>query len=157
MAGRGCDVNVAELEQIGFVKAGSCSLEPSLKSGVRFTVSSHRKDRVLYAFAVDGQVKYIGSCDNAGTCFGSRMSRYQGIMGAGTNKRVVELVSSALAKGACVDLLVWKPVDEFSVHGLKVDLIKGLENPLIQRAKPEWNIQSKPAEASTILAGAVEQ
>jgi hypothetical protein len=92
-------MKASELEALGFVQAGTCVLDGALKSGVRFRLTSHQKDRVLYAFAVDGDVKYIGSCDNAETCFSSRMARYQGTMGAGTNKRIVALVGAALAKG----------------------------------------------------------
>lgn len=95
-------MKASELEAIGFVEAGACVLDSALKSGVRFALSTHKKDRVLYAFVVQHEVMYIGSCDNARTCFASRVARYQGIMGAGTNKRVVGFLREVLSKGHLV-------------------------------------------------------
>ena len=93
-------MSVAELVRVGFVEAGACTLDPVLKSGVRFTLHRHQADRVIYAFSVGDEVKYIGVCDNTKTCFSDRMSRYQGIMGAGTNKRVVGYIKAALGGGS---------------------------------------------------------
>lgn len=89
-------MNVADLVELGFAEAGTCTLDPVLKSGVRFTLHRHQADRVIYAFADGDEVKYIGVCDNTKTCFSDRMSRYQGITGAGTNERVVGQIKAAL-------------------------------------------------------------
>jgi hypothetical protein len=82
-------MNVAQLVELGFVEAGACTLDPALKSGVRFTLHRHQADRVIYAFAIDDEVKYIGVYDNTKPCFSDRMARYQGITGAGTNERLL--------------------------------------------------------------------
>jgi hypothetical protein len=74
-----------DLLALGFVRDGNCSLDPMLKSGVRFSILGLREDRVIYAFTVDTKVKYIGVCDNTATCFSNRMGRYQSLAGAGTN------------------------------------------------------------------------
>lgn len=74
-------LTVVELQALGFFEAGTCMLDQGLMSGVRFHVAVSKDARVIYAFAVDDQVKYIGVCDNSGTCLGHRMSRYQGMMG----------------------------------------------------------------------------
>jgi hypothetical protein len=74
-------MKAVDLAALGFVEAGTCVPDSVLKSGLRFTIHRHKKDRVIYAFLVDDEVKYIGVCDNTKTCFSDRMSRYQGIMG----------------------------------------------------------------------------
>ncbi len=128
------------LTALGFEVAGSCSLDKRLRSGVRFTTTRHQHERVIYAFAVDGNVKYIGVCDNTRTRFGTRMARYQGMTGAGTNKRVAGLLKRVLSRGSTVRILAWQPGRVVRVGDLRVDLVKGLENPLIALAAPEWNI-----------------
>ncbi len=142
-------MNVADLIELGFVEAGMCTRDPVLKSGVRFTLHRHQGDRVIYAFAVDDEVKYIGVCDNTKTCFADRMSRYQGIMGAGTNERVVGYIKAALGLGKAgssgsppkVRIFAWHPQEQLLVGKLPVDLVMGLEKPLIDLVKPAWNRQ----------------
>jgi hypothetical protein len=134
-------MNTQALIQIGFAPAGSCSIDPGLKGGVRFTLTHLRQERVIYAFTVNSETKYIGVCDNTETCFADRMSRYQGLIGAGTNKRIVALIKASLAQARTVQILAWKPSADLVVAGLRVDLVKGLENPLIGWARPEWNIK----------------
>jgi hypothetical protein len=125
----------------GFILAGRCSLDERLKGGVRFVLTGLRTDRVIYSFTLNDKVRYIGVCDNTSTSFADRMSRYQGLMGAGTNKRIVELMRAALAEGQAIDIYAWRPNQEVVVEGLSVDLVKGMENPLIGWAQPEWNIK----------------
>ena len=102
-------MTAAELCVLGFADAGTCSLDARLKSGVRFAITASKDVCVIYAFAVDDEVKYIGVCDNSGTCFAHRMSRYQGMMGAGTNKRIVGHLREALTQGSAVRLLSGVP------------------------------------------------
>ena len=56
------DMNAHALLQVGFTPAGTCSIEPRLKGGVRFALTVLRKVRVIYAFVVDNEAKYIGVC-----------------------------------------------------------------------------------------------
>ncbi len=91
-----------DLRVPGFVEAGACALDTSLKSGVRFTISHHREERVIYAFAVNDVIKYVGVCDSSQTCFAKRMSRYQGMMGAGTNRRIAGHLKKVLSQGSAV-------------------------------------------------------
>jgi hypothetical protein len=98
---------------------------------------------VIYSFALNDEVRYIGVCDDTSTSFAARMSRYQALSGAGQNKRIVELMRAALAKGQAIDIYAWRPNQEVVVEGLSVDLVKGMENPLIAWAQPEWNIRGK--------------
>ena len=69
------------------------------------------------------------------------MSRYQGLQGAGTNERITKKIKDCLKRGKAIKIFVLKPESTLQYKGLNVDLVKGLENPLIGRLKPEWNIQ----------------
>jgi hypothetical protein len=133
-------MNEHDLRMLGFVEAGMCSFDPGLKSGVRFSVTRSHGERVIYAFVVDEAAKYVGVCDNTKTCFASRMSRYQGMTCNGTNKRIAERVKRVLSQGSTVKIFVWRPEQQVRVGDLTIDLIKGIENPLISRIHPEWNI-----------------
>ena len=130
------------LSELGFRPAGNCSLDPSLKSGVRFHIHHLADERVIYACVVDGRVRYIGVCDSTKTTLRDRMGRYQSKVGAGTNKRITEIIQVCLSQGEKVEIFALKPEASLSFRELKVDLIKGLENPLLQAMQPEWNIQS---------------
>ncbi len=129
-----------DLLTLGFREVGECNLDKDLKSGVRFHINHLRDERVIYAYTVDGVVKYVGVCDSTKTTLKGRMARYQGMMGAGTNKRITGLIRKCLTEGQEVKILAWKPETSLGFKGLKVDLVKGLENPLIQEIEPEWNI-----------------
>lgn len=126
----------------GFEKVGECRLDPNLRSGIRFIVENLPNERVIYAYEVEGQVKYIGICDNTNTTLKNRMSRYQGLQGAGTNEKIAKRLKECLERGQPVKIYAWKPDTELKLKGVSIDLVKGLENPLIQELKPEWNIKS---------------
>ena len=129
-----------DLEDLGFGAVGSRSTDPKLKSGVRFEITALQDERAIYAFSVEGSVKYIGICDSSDTTLRARLSRYQSMVGAGTNKRIAGLIRQRLSDGHVVRILAWKPEAVFRVRELQVDLVKGLENPLIRALRPEWNI-----------------
>jgi hypothetical protein len=127
------------LAEIGFERAGAWRLESVAKSGVRFMLHAYRNDRVVYAFVVDDTVAYIGICDGSGTTLVDRMSRYQNMVGAGTNERVVGLIRQKLSEGREVLIYALKPAPGPKHLNFAVDYIKGLEFPLIERLKPAWN------------------
>lgn len=130
------------LYEFGFQEVGQWSLDGILKSGVRFTLTTYSNDRVIYVFLVDDDVKYIGVCEKTVTTLSKRMARYQSMAGSGTNKRVAGFIREALSNGIRVKILALKSDKVMRINNLEVDLVKGLENPLIQAFKPEWNIYS---------------
>ncbi len=130
-----------ELNNYGFVEVGEWKLEESLKSGVAFELYNFQKERVVYAFVVDDEVKYIGVCDNTSTTLKDRMSRYQSQQGAGTNERIANKIKDCLKRGKAIKIFALKPESTLQYKGVNVDIVKGLENPLIGKLKPEWNIQ----------------
>jgi hypothetical protein len=131
---------LVDLLTFGFREAGTWSLDERLKSGVLFALTAHGDDRVVYGFTVDGIVKYIGVCDNTATTLADRLARYQNMAGAGTNRRIAGHIHEELRASRSVRILAWKPDHTLEVGGLKIDLVKGLENPLIDAVQPEWNI-----------------
>ena len=128
-------------QEAGFVAAGSCRLDPALLSGVRFTVTALQDQRVVYAFSVDGVIKYIGVCNTPNTTLRQRMKRYQGMMGSGTNRRVTLEIKAALFGGSRISILALQPQGSLKHGKFAVDLVKGLENPLIETFHPLWNVQ----------------
>lgn len=129
-----------DLETYGFVEAGKWRLKGGLKSGIAFELDRLENERVIYAFIAEDDTKYIGVCSNTNTTLSKRMERYKGWQGTGTNKRIAEKIRKLLEKGQTVKILALNP-PSFPFRGLDIDLVKGLENPLIARLKPEWNIQ----------------
>lgn len=130
-----------ELYNLGFIEAGKWELKETLKSGISFQIYKFISERVIYAFVVDNAVKYIGICDNTNTTLKDRMSRYKGMAGSGTNERIAIKIKECLEKGKRVAIIVLNPEMELHYKSLKIDLVKGLENPLIEGLRPEWNIQ----------------
>jgi hypothetical protein len=116
----------SELEQFGFVVAGTWELAHSAKGGVRFCLNAHRDDRVVYSFVVGNRVEYIGICDSTATTLRQRMTRYQNLVGAGTNARIVELIRTSLSNGSDVLIYAMKPTDGPSHLTLNIDCVKAL-------------------------------
>ncbi len=130
---------VQQLAEIGFERAGAWRLDPKAKGGVRCDLFAFRADRVVYAFVDDEAVAYIGICDSSSTTMADRMSRYQNVVGGGTNERIVGLIRKALSADHAVEIFALKPAPGPQHLSLNVDFIKGLEFPLIERLSPLWN------------------
>jgi hypothetical protein len=130
------------LHNLGFMHVGTWSLYRNNKSGISFTLNSLRDQRVVYAFVVDDDIKYIGVCDNTSTTLADRMSRYKNMQGTGTNKRIAERIQDCLIHGRSVRIFALLPQTPVQYCGVPVDLVKGLENPLIRLLTPQWNIQT---------------
>jgi len=130
------------LEQIGFVQVGEWRIDRNLKSQVRFHLTAFQDTRAIYAYLVGGSLKYIGVCHTTNTTLGKRLARYQNMTGGGTNERIAGLIRAALLGGETVAIYGWAPPKKMTYNGLPIDLVNGLENPLIALLRPEWNRQS---------------
>lgn len=124
-----------KLMRSGFELIGECQLSES--DAFQY---SHRAPTGagVYAFAVEGTVKYVGL-----TRFGlrTRLGHYvYGHEGQRTSARVKKLILGALRSGRRVEVLVAQP-PELQWNGLPVDGPSGLETGLIRLIKPEWNQQ----------------
>ena len=93
---------------------------------------------------IDGIPKYIGICEKNTTTLKDRMGRYKNLQGGsanreGTNQTIARLIKQGLTEGQVVHILAMRPTAVYRFVDLEVDLVKGLENPLIGRFDPEWN------------------
>ncbi|OGO64948.1 MAG: hypothetical protein A2029_01015 [Chloroflexi bacterium RBG_19FT_COMBO_47_9] len=129
------------LSEFGFQKVGYCTLNINLKNGISFILEKLMNERVIYAFVIDDEVKYIGVCDTTNTMLKNRMGRYQQMTASGTNERITRNIIDCLTQGKIASIWALLPDCNYEYKGIKVDPIKGLENPLIQHFHPEWNIK----------------
>lgn len=132
-------VQAADLEKYGFTPAGRWSLDPARKGGVRVTLDRLQNERVVYAFIVGSSVMYVGVCDSPTTTLKVRMARYESLIGAGTNARIVGEIKECLAKGLAVTIVALRPDAATKYIDLDVDHVRGLESALIERFRPGWN------------------
>jgi len=124
------------LESYGFVEAGKWHPSGRRKSKIEARLSRLADKRALYAFVVDNEVKYIGICDNPETTLKKRMASQC------FNKCMPELIEKALKANEVVKIFALVP-EEFEYKGLKVDLVRGLEYPLIEQLNSKWNDELK--------------
>jgi hypothetical protein len=127
-----------ELERIqfiGFRSAGSCIF---LDGKLAFELNELADSRnVLYAFAVDGRLTYIGKTVQT---LRQRMAGYRNPGPTQpTNIRNNGNIRDSLAQGKRVE--VYALLDNGLLHhgGFHVNLAAGLEDSLIRELKPPWN------------------
>lgn len=92
----------------------------------------------VYAFVVDGWVRYVGLTQ---TGLRTRMGHYRrGHVHQKTSARVKGLIKEALAEGKQVKVLIAVPEEDSQWNGLPINIAAGLEAGLIRTIRPEWNI-----------------
>lgn len=92
----------------------------------------------VYAFVVDGWVRYVGLTQ---TGLRTRMSHYRrGHVRQKTSARVKGLIKAALAEGKQVRVLIAVPEEDSQWNGLPINIAAGLEAGLIRMIRPVWNI-----------------
>jgi hypothetical protein len=95
-------------------------------------------DAGVYAFVVDGAVRYIGLTQ---TGIRSRLGHYKyGYARQRTSARVKGLILEALSAGSKIEVLIAFP-PQLVWNGLPVDGAAGLEAGLLRAACPTWNKQ----------------
>jgi hypothetical protein len=127
------------LSSYGFIPAGECINRATIKSSIAYKLTAFASDRVVYSFVVDDTPKYIGICEKDTTNLKDRMERYKNQVGGSTNERISIRIKQVLDQGKKVEIYALKATAKYIIVDLQVDLVKGLENPLIARFKPEWN------------------
>lgn len=92
----------------------------------------------LYAFVVDGEVKYLGK-----TAMPLRQ-RFYGYLNPGsgqkTNLRVNEKICKSLANGTDVEIWVFFGADQLQWLDYPINVPAAIEDALISDLQPEWNI-----------------
>jgi len=121
------------LESYGFIEVGEWHLS---NGKIKPRLDKLGDKRVVYAFVVDDEVKYVGICDSPETTLKDRMGsqRY--------NKNMPSLIKAVLEEKTVVKIFALVP-EEFEYKGLKADLVRGLEYPLIEQLNPKWNDELK--------------
>jgi len=119
----------------GFVEVGKWEPSRDLKNEIDFKLHRFEKERVIYAFVVNGEEKYVGACEVSETTLRRRMSTQR------QNTRIARLIRTCLEQGKVVKIFALKPEPSIQYKGIDVDLVKGLENPLINilGTYKEWN------------------
>lgn len=117
------------LKSYGFIEAGEWHLS---NGHVKPRLHKFADTRVVYAFVVDDEVRYVGICDYPKTTLKKRMNtqRY--------NKNMPDLIRKALEQKRVVKIFALEP-EELKYQGLKIDLVRGLERPFIDKLNPKWN------------------
>jgi hypothetical protein len=126
------------LTAYGFIECGEWVLSDRSRSGVDFRLHALKHERVIFAFVVNGEAKYLGICQGSEVMLRDRMDRFKNLVGGGTNERVAVEIRKLLDAGTRVKILGLDP-PTMQYKGLEVDLVSGLKSSLIQRVNPAWN------------------
>ncbi len=97
----------------------------------------------VYAFAVDGEVCYVGSTQGG---IAKRLRDYEIIKDKERQGfHIKTLIRKALKSGSEVTVLTIVNLKPIRWRGLPVDLILGLEEGLIRELQPKWNRRGRGA------------
>lgn len=126
---------IKKLLDAGFELLGDCSLTTDDMFGYSAQAPN---EAGVYAFAVDGWIRYIGLTRRA---LRTRLGHYiRGHKGQKTSAHIKGLILETLRAGHRVQVLLATP-PAFDWNGLPVDGAAGLETGLIRLIKPDWNRQ----------------
>lgn len=133
-------INLGKLIEAGFELAGKWELT---QQGIGLDLNDvigNKKD-VLYAFAVNGALKYVGK---TATTLRLRLQGYKtppatANSGASTNIKNHHNILAALKEGSAVDIYVLHALPSQEHFGFSVSLAAGLEGSLIKDLTPLWN------------------
>ena len=139
---------IGDLTKLGFKNVGRWELTERYKSGINMILSQYEDQRVIYCFVVDSVLKYIGVVDSYKRTLKNRMVRYRSRTLAqkyksGTSLEINLKIKECLEKGRAVDICALKPKNNHVYKKLEVDLVRGLEYPLINKFDTPWNKNGK--------------
>jgi len=133
-------ISLGKLQEAGFELAGKWVLTQQGLGLVLNDVIGNKKD-VLYAFSIDGALKYVGK---TASTLRSRLQGYKtppatANSGASTNIKNHQNIVAALKHGSTVDIYVLHAFPTQDHYGFSVSLAAGLEGSLISDLTPLWN------------------
>ncbi len=139
---------INDLIKLGFRQIGTWELSESYASGVNMNLYQLNDQRVIYCFVVDSVIKYIGICDEDERTLEMRMKRYRSRAPhqknkTGTSLEIILKIKKCLEERNKVEIYALKPPNNNYYQGLEVDLVRGLEYPLIKKFRPPWNKRGK--------------
>jgi len=125
------------LLELGFEEVGEWLIE---EDSLQFSLTRHRNEQnILYAFVVQGEVKYIGKSN---LTLSRRMNGYkQPGPTQNTNIRINSRIKDLLHKNISVQILAFVEKEKILYRGVPINLAAGLEDNLIARVRPQWNLR----------------
>lgn len=141
-----------ELLKIGFKYIGNWELNNENKLKLIIKANDELLNtRGLYAYLLEDKdaiikntVKYIGIPESPLKPVKERLHRYETEKRDGkTSKRVADNIRNTLLKGQNVSVYVLIPNDITTYNDINIDLVRGLEYPLINLFCCEWNRRGK--------------
>jgi hypothetical protein len=140
------DDKLARLSEIGFTVVGGWKL---VNDGIACELNQLAAARnVLYAFAVDDQLMYVGKTVRT---LRSRMGAYRSPGPTqSTNIKNNRNIRESLAQGGRVEIYVLPDNGLLHYGGFHVNLAAGLEDSLVRELNPAWNGGQKEAPNQTL-------
>ncbi|MFD3393413.1 GIY-YIG nuclease family protein [Aquirufa sp. OSTEICH-129V] len=137
-----------DLLEIQFIKVGNWSLNDNNELGYSIDNSSSliiNFPNILYAFVhemeVGDKLMYLGKTTK------SLKQRFSGYLKPGsgqqTNIRVNDRIIDLLNKGNKISIYVFKDIECLQWSGYNLNLPAALEDSLVNKFSPEWNIHGK--------------
>lgn len=131
---------IEELEKIGFINVGNWRLSENNK--IDYNLQEDKSKEILYSFVIKdkntNQIIYIGKTIK------TLIDRMKGYKKPGptqnTNIRINEIIKEFLINGYEVFIYRFKQNEELFFKDLKINLAAGLEDNLIRKFKPKYNL-----------------
>jgi len=135
------DAKLTKLLEIGFVAVGRWVLTAESVACELTELASF--PNALYAFAVEGNLKYIGKTTQT---LRSRMSGYRNPGPTqSTNIKNNQNIRDALHQDKRVDIYIFRDMGLMKFGGFHLNLAAGLEDSLVRDLVPPWNGGRKDA------------
>lgn len=123
------------LIDIGFEQVGKWYLKDDK---IAFDVTSSEKTNILYAYIIDSEVMYVGKSSRS---LKARLTNYKNPeLSQRTNMRVNSYIKDNLIEGKSVLIYEYSQDSNITIGEFKVDISAGLEDSIIQKINPKWNI-----------------
>jgi len=129
--------SLEKLVSLGFEKVGRWFWDGY---DLNFEITQHAKERdILYAFVVDGEVKYLGKSIQT---LHKRIYLYKNCgPSQRTNIRVRDKLRASLKSGSQVLIYAFVQKIPLMYQDIPINLAAGLEDNLIAAIRPEWNLR----------------
>jgi hypothetical protein len=135
------DAKLTKLLEIGFVAVGHWVLTADSVACELSQLANF--PNALYAFTVDGNLKYIGKTTQT---LRNRMSGYRNPGPTqSTNIRNNQNIQEALHEAKRVDIYIFRDMGLMKFGGFHLNLAAGLEDSLVRDLAPPWNGGRKDA------------
>jgi len=130
------DKSLSLIQGLGFEEAGYWFLE---NGEISFKLyKSQKATNILYAFVVEGVVKYLGKSTQS---LSKRMYLYKKCgPSQRTNLRNHAQIKASLEQGQTVRIFAFIQKEIMEYKGIPINLAAGLEDTLISQLRPNWNI-----------------